>query len=325
MVNLLTDIYALEVGVQPLTLESIRKYRDQLMRFRALQRRQSGTYIAKLLLQTQHDKDYKKLERVLSDALRYLGYQVKDLAKAGQPEGIASAYAFPTLTTPTKEDPEPPLYSFSFDAKSSQHEAAKTGNIDLAAVVAHRTKYKADHALVLAPGYTGEAIGERCTQQRVTPMTARDLGKLLEYTVAYGAIPITNLREVFYLYRPEEVAAWVAKLEGWLKEQRPFTINIFLNVLNLNVLKRLKGQVPDVLSASTIALECRRGLGAYGVKDQDVIAVARGLSILIPDLVGIDGDKVVVNASPERVAAAVESQFEQLRDEEPLEIENDGG
>jgi hypothetical protein len=320
MVNLLTDIYALEVGVQPLTLESIRKYRDQLMRFRALQRRQSGTYIAKLLLQTQHDNDYKKLEKALSDALRYLGYQVKDLAKSGQPEGIASAYAFPTLTTPTKEDPEPPLYSFSFDAKSSQHEAAKTGNIDLAAVVAHRTKYKADHALVVAPGYTGEAIGERCTQQRVTPMTVRDLGKFLEYTVVYGAIPITKLREVLYLYKPEEVASWVANLEGWLKEQRPFTIDIFLNVL-----KRSKGQVPDVLSASTIALECRRGLGAYGVKDQDVIAIARGLSILIPDLVGTDGDKVVVNASPERVAAAVESQFEQLRNEEPLEIENGGG
>jgi hypothetical protein len=41
-------------------------------------------------------------------------------------------------------------------------------------------------------------------------------------------------------------------------------------------------------------------------KAEDVIAVARGLTILIPDLVGVDGDKIVVNASAERVAAAVQ-------------------
>ena len=317
MVNLLADVYALDIGVQPSMLESIREYRDRLMRFQALQRRQSGTYIAKLLLQTQHDADYRKLETVLSDALRYLGYQVMDLAKPGQPEGIASAYPLPTQTIPTKENPEPSLYSFSFDAKSSKHKTAKTGNIDLAAVVAHRTKYRADHALVVAPGFSGDAIQERCTQQKVTPMTAHDLGRLLEYTVEYGAIPLTKLREVFCLYDPIQVETWVSNLEGWLKVQRPLTIDIFLKVLEL-----LRGKIPDVLPAGTIAYECRRSLGAYGVKEEDVISVAKGLSILIPDLVGIDGDKIVVNASAARVAAAVEMQLENLRREESIETES---
>ena len=40
MVNLLTDVYALESGIDPAKVESMRAYRDQLMRFRALQRRQ---------------------------------------------------------------------------------------------------------------------------------------------------------------------------------------------------------------------------------------------------------------------------------------------
>ena len=57
------------------------------------------------------------------------------------------------------------------------------------------------------------------------------------------------------------------------------------------------------------------------MKDDDVIAVARGLSILIPDLVGIDGDKIVVNASAARVAAAVEGQIEKLHNEEPANNE----
>lgn len=317
MVNLLTDVYALEVGVQPATLQSIRDYRDRLMRFRAMQRRQSGTYIAKLLLQTQHDStNSRHFEVVLSDALRYLGFQVQDLAKSGEPEGIARAYPIPTSSTPTRNNPNPPLYSFSFDAKPSKYDAAKTGNIKLDGVVEHRNRYQADHALIVAPGFESGALETRCAEQNVTPIKARDLGKLLEYTVEYGAIPLTKIREMFHLYHPDAVSTWVKKLEGLLREQRPLTIDIFLRAL-----ENLKGKVPDVLPAGVIAYECRQGLNAVSVKDDDVIAVARGLSILIPDLVGIDGDKIVVNASAARVAAAVEGQIEKLHHEEPANNE----
>jgi hypothetical protein len=229
------------------------------------------------------------------------------LAKPGQPEGIASAYSTPTFSNPTVANPNPPLYSVSFDAKSSKHEVAKTGNIKLDGVVEHREKYKADYALIVAPGFSEGALASRCKQLGVTPMTARDLGRLLEYTVEYGAIPVTKLREVFSLHDPAEVTQWVDNLQSWIREKRPLTMEIFLRALD-----NLKGKVPDVLSASTIAYECRQKLGAVLVKDPDVIAVASGLAILIPDLVGVDGDKITVNASAERVAAAVASQLEQL-------------
>jgi hypothetical protein len=314
MVSLLGDVYALDIGVPPPTLQNIRDYRDRLMRFRALQQRQSGTYIAKLLLQTQHDSENsKRLEAVLSDALRYLGFQVRDLAKPGEPEGIASAYATPTLSSPTQENPNPPLYSFSFDAKSSKHEIAATGNIKLDGVVEHRERYKANYALVVAPGFSGRAIVKRCGQQSVTPMNARDLGRLLEYTAEYGAIPLTKIRDVFALYDPEAVSKWVGSLGSWLKQKRPLTIDIFLKAL-----ENLKGKVPDVLPAGVIAYECRQNLRAVSVMDADVIALARGLSILIPDLVGIDEDKIVVNASAARVAAAVASQLEHLHSDDPV-------
>lgn len=280
------------------------------MRFRSLQRRKSGTYIATLLLHTQHAKNYKELEAVVSDGLRYIGFQVKDLAKPGEPEGIASAYPLPTFSSPTDQNPNPPLYSVAFDAKSSKHETSKTGNIDLAAVVDHRKQYSADYSLVVAPGYSGPAIRNRCAQQKVTPMTAHDLGRLLELTVEYGAIPLTKLREVFQIYDPEKVVKWVDDLRGWLSGHRQLTIDVFLKALD-----RLRGKVPDVLSASTIAFECREGLGIARVKESDVIAVAKGLSILVPDLVGIDSDKIVVNASAARITAAVETQLEKLQSE----------
>lgn len=315
MVDLLADVYALNVGIDAGLLDNVRHYRDRLMRYRALQRRQSGTYIAKLLLEMQHHSNYKLLEAVLSDALRYLGFEVLDLGQQGEPEGIASAFSTPTFSSPTAEKPHPPLYSFSFDAKTSKHATAKTGNISLDAVVEHRNRYKADFALVVAPGFEAGAITTRCAELNVTPMAARDLGRLLEYTVEYGAIPLTKLKELFERHDPNEVSDWVNGLEDSLRSQRPLTIDTFLKALD-----NLKGRVPDVLPAGVIAIECRERLNAVTVKDDDVIAVARGLSILVPDLVGISEDKIVVNASAAHVGAAVSAQLEKLHSEHPIDV-----
>ncbi len=312
MVDLLADVYALDIGIDPSLLSSVRDYRDTLMRFRAMQRRQSGVHIARLLQQTQHDsRNYKRLEAAVSDALRYLGFDVLELGGPGDPEGIAKAFTTPTMTNPTRDNPNPPLYSFSFDAKSSKHKVAKTGNIPLDAVVEHRIRYNANYALVVAPGFSKGALPSRCREQEVTPMTARDLGRLLEYTVEYGAIPVTTLREVFRNFDPDEVSNWVQALEGKLKASRKLTIDVFLKAL-----ESLKGKIPDALAASTIALTCRDSLGAVEVQESDVSALVKGLEVLVPDLVGISEDKVVVNASASRVADAIQSQLEKLHGEE---------
>lgn len=311
MVNLLTDVYALETGIEPAKVEGIREYRDQLMRFRALQRRQSGIHIAKLLLATQHKSDSsKELEIVVGDALRYLGFEVKELAKAGEPEGIASAYAFsaPLQPAPTELDPEPPLYKFTYDAKSSKHTAAKTGNISLDGLQEHRKRYGAQYTLVVAPGFEAGALSTRCEQLGVTPMRAADLGKLLEYTVTYGAIPLDSLEGVFKLSDPAKVTEWVNGLEAGLKAKRKLTIDVFLKALDT-----LRGKVPDALQASLISFTCRTQLGVPTVLDEDVIRLVRGLQILVPDLVGLDeNDRIIVNASAERVAAAVAKQLDNL-------------
>lgn len=311
MVNFLTDIYALETGVEPAKVEGVRAYRDQLMRFRALQRRQSGTHIAKLLLATQHKSDSsKELETVVGEALRYIGFVVKELGKSGHPEGIASAYAFsaPQQPAPTDAEPEPPLYKLTYDAKSSKHLAAKTGNISLDGVQEHRKRFGAQYALVVAPGFEEGALSVRCEQVGVTPMKAVDLGRLLEYTVTYGAIPLNTLEAVFKLRDPNSVTQWVTNLEVNLKSKRKLTIDVFLNALNT-----LRGKVPDALQASLVSYTCRTQLGVATVRDEDVIRLVRGLQILVPDLVGLDdNERIIINASAERVAAAVATQLDNL-------------
>ncbi|MBX7250269.1 MAG: ATP-binding protein [Caulobacteraceae bacterium] len=322
MVNLLTDVYALENGVDPSKVEGIRDYRDQLMRFRALQRRQSGTHIAKLLLSTQHKSGAsKELETVVGAALRYLGFDVKELGKSGEPEGVASAYAFsaPQQPPPTDEEAQPPLYKLTYDAKSSKHAAAKTGNVSLDGVQEHRKRYAAKYALVVAPGFQDGAIVTRCSEAGATPMRAVDLGKLLEYTVKYGAIPLDSLEAVFTIRDPAKVTEWVENLEASLKAKRKLTIDVFLNALD-----ELRGKVPDALQPSLISFTCREKLGVPGVRDEDVIRLVRGLQILVPDLVGLDdNERVIVNASAERVAAAVAAQLDNLHAE--VDVDDDLG
>jgi hypothetical protein len=130
-------------------------------------------------------------------------------------------------------------------------------SIKLDGAVEHRKKYEADYSLIIAPGYSEGALANRCAQQGVTPITGKDLGKLLEYTVQDGAVPLTTFREIFEIYDPKAVSAWVTGLEARLKSSRSLTIDIFLKALN-----NLKGKIPDAPSASTIAYEVRDKLGA---------------------------------------------------------------
>lgn len=309
MVNLLADMHALYIGVDPSLLESNRAYRDLLMRFKAMQQRDSGVHIAKLLLKHQHDSaNHKRLEVLVSDALIHLGFDVKDMAKSGEPEGVAKAYPLPTFGDPTTGEPNPPLYSFAFDAKSSKHVHVQTNNINLAAIVEHRTQNKTDYSLVVAPGFPDGTLPSQCTEQKVTPMLASDLAKLLIYTVEYGAIPLTEFQEVFDLYDPSHVSSWVADLERRLKDSRSLTYDIFMSALD-----NLSGKIPDKLQAATIAYECRENLGAAAVKDVDIHAIAHGLSVLVPNLVGIQGDDIIVNVSAEKLRDAVAKQLEQFR------------
>ena len=308
MIGLLSDVYALDIGVDPGMLHSVRGYRDRLMRFRALQRRQSGVLIARLLRTAEHDsRNSRRLEAAVSDALRYLDFDVRDLGQSGEPEGIAKAFTTPTHGKPTVDEPRPPLYSFSFDAKSSKYRAAKTGNISLDAVVEHRDRYKANHALVVAPGFSDGALVTRCEKLRVTPMTTADLGRLLEYTVEYGAMPVTTFSEVFQFFDPHDVSNWVSSLADVLNARRRLTIDVFINAL-----EEIKGKVPDTLAASMVAFTCRETLGVVEVQEPDVISLAKGLQVIVPDLVGVVDDKIVVNASASHVAAAIRSQLEKL-------------
>ena len=311
IVYLLSDIYGLETGIEPQKLESVRDFRNRLMQFRALARRQSGTHIARILAAVQHKSDEsEQLEAIVGDALGYLGLHIQKLGKRGEPEGIAKAYAISRAWVPTAEEPEKPIYSLTYDAKSTRHDRAKTGNLSLDGIEEHRQKYGADYALVVAPGFQDGAADNRTAGTKITLMTARDLGRLLELTVEYGAIPLDKLEDVLQLRHSADVPSRIAALREELATSRQFTIDKFLESLRL-----LKGKVPDLLHPQLIQITCRNELGLPTVKETEIEAMVRGLAIAVPDLIGFDDStrKIIVNASAERVASAVRVQLERLQ------------
>lgn len=311
MVSFLSDIYALENGIEAEKLRQVREFRDRLMQFKAYQQRKSGTNIAQILLSVQNKSDTSaELETILADALRYIGWEIDTKGGSGEPEGLAKAFSFSRPWSPTQEDPEQPIYSFTYDAKSAGSGKAKTGNLRLDAVNEHRKRYGADYALVVAPGFQDGAAVTRARQLDITLMTATDLGRLLELTVELGAIPLDQLEQIFKENDPQSVSEVIADIQKQLSNSRKLTIDVFLRALDA-----LKGKVPDVLQPGQISLVCRTQLGLKTVQNNDVVSVVKGMSILVPDLVGYDeqAQRVVVNASSERVAEAINRQIEELR------------
>ena len=168
---------------------------------------------------------------------------------------------------------------------------------------------------MVAPEYQDGAAYKRTSDSRTTLMRARDLGKLLELTVEFGAISLEKLEEVFQLERSNDVPAWIDGLREYLVSTRQFTIDKFLQALRL-----LKGKVPDLLHPQLIQITCRNQLNLPTVKESEIEAMVRGLAIAVPDLIGFDDStrKIVVNASAERVAEAVRVQLECLHQSEAL-------
>jgi hypothetical protein len=62
--------------------------------------------------------------------------------------------------------------------------------------------------------------------------------------------------------------------------------------------------------------ECRQAVPQIVPSESRMIILADHAS----DLVGVEGDKIIVNASSERVAAAVSAQLEKLHDSTPVDV-----
>jgi hypothetical protein len=220
LVDMLTDVQALDLGMDSSQISELRRARDRIARIVAKIHRRSGSQIATLLLEVSTHPDFRALEIIVGDALEYLGLQVIRLGGSGQPEGIARAKLAPA------KGGEAQAFSFSYDAKSSASGKAQTGNCNTAGLARHRENHDVDHVLLVAPDFQAGALAQECAAHQITPMRAKDLGRLLILSAEYGAIPLTKLHEVFEYTSPDGVTEWVNGLEIWLQGHRTLTLGV---------------------------------------------------------------------------------------------------
>jgi hypothetical protein len=298
LVDILTDVHALDLGIDNTQIAELRRARDRMARIVAKIHRKSGAQIATLLLEVSTHPDFRALEIIVGDALEYLGLQVTRIGGSGQPEGIARAKLAPAKSG------EPQAFSFSYDAKSSGAGKAQTGNCNIAGIARHRENHEVDHVLLIAPDFQAGALSQECEMHQITPMRAKDLGKLLILSAEHGAIPLTKIHEVFEMTSPDDVTTWVNGLEMWLQEKRVLTLNDLIQTF-----ETLEASFPDVVSISVLADRCRKTAKKPSIKEADVRRVLVGLQIIVPDLIQVDNDKVAVTVHPNKLAEAIQTQL----------------
>lgn len=316
LVELLTDAYMADIGLDWEQHRRIREYRDQVLRLMARVSRRSGAQIAELLLDAK--ADWRGLEIIVGDALYYLGFDVEPIGGSDKPDGIATAPLTPKVEPNVGDVVR--TYKFTYDTKFSKSGKAKTGNLSVAGLARHRKKNGADHVLVVAPGYQkGSKLLEECADNGITPMRTGDLAKLLMLVAATGPLDTERFRGVFDLTEPDKVDEWVAKTIEAVEAESPL---ISYDQL-LDALESVGYSTPDAVHISLIADRLRQmSEGKSSVSRQDVRSVLAGLSVLVPNLVQLtsNGD-VFLSAPPRQLREAISRQLSILPAEYRLGLE----
>lgn len=306
VVDLLTDAYTLGLGLSVEDSLDIAQFKDRALRLIAQVSRKSAAQIAHLLMNVT-DRD-KSFERIIGDALEYIGFVVDRLGGSGEPEGVALA-----VLTPKPEDTIV-AYRFTYDAKSTQRGAVQTGNVGVSGLVRHRKNFGADYTLVVGPKFQRGALEEECEEHIVTPMLASDLAKLVMATAGNGPIDLEAVRPIFKCFSPPETTAAVDKVVA----DHLATVSLPLGVL-ISALEQLvkDNQMPDTLHVTQVAERCRAILGdGQFPQRRQVASLLRGLQLVAPKAIQVhQNDDVVISVNPSVLRRYLAKQLEDVPEE----------
>jgi hypothetical protein len=305
VVDLLTEAYLLNVGISVDDSIDIAHYKDRALRLIAQVSRKSAAQIAHLLT-TVTDRD-KSFERIIGDALEYIGFVVRRLGGSGEPEGVGQA-----VITPRADDAVV-AYRFTYDAKSALNGVVQTGNVGVAGLVRHRRNHEAQYTLVVGPKFQKGALEQECEEHKVTPMLARDLGKLVMATAGSGPIDLESLREIFGSFDPDTTTTVVDRIIA----DHEAVISLPLGVLIEALEQFTSGTLPpDTLHAVQVAERCRTILKNPDFpKRQQVAALLRGLQLVLPKAIQVQNEDIILNVNPKMLRVHLSRQLEQVPQE----------
>jgi hypothetical protein len=311
LVDLLTQAYMTSLGIDPDILGQVADYREQSLRLIAQRRRRTGVQLGRMLVDaTRFDKG---LERAVGDALEYLGFSVRRLGQPGKTEGVAMAPVKPT-------DGDADLatsFSFTYDAKSTGKARVKTSNVGVAGLVRHRKDENAEFTLVVAPDYESGGLEKECKEQKVTPMRARDVARLLLVIATHGPVDLSRYQTLFSEHSPDGVAAWVDDFVKEAEERRVLRYDVLLAAID-----KVGYAGPDAVTTSVLAREARELLGDQQFPTtRDMHAVLKGLEVLLPQLVRLAGENAYFGVPASKLREAIREQLQAVPDAYKTNIE----
>ncbi len=304
LVDLLTDAYILDSGITEGRLNEIREYRDRMQRLIALVKRRSPISIATAL--EKLTDNIKGMEIIVGDALEHLGFVVDRMGQPGEPEGFATA-----IISRQKDD-EIESYSLTYDAKSSRHGKVPTGNVGVSGLARHKKDFKANFALVVAPDFAKGALEKECATNKVTPIRAADLAKLVMLTVGFGPPDLRQLRGLFEKYSPDDSTIWVNALTEKLENKKFLTIPVIMEALAGLVSNNRK--LPDIIHAAQIAERCRDILGDEDFPSRrDTTQALLGLAKIAPSVISCNTNgEIFLLTHPDQISAALSKQLDDV-------------
>ena len=300
LADFLTELYLIESNVDSVALDEGRAFRDEFLRLLAQLQRKTGLEIARMLKDAAAHP--RGLEVIVGDALDYIGFNVKPLAKRGEPDGVAQAPLSP------KSDHGGGPYCFTYDTKSTSHERVSNKDVRPGTLARHRKNHCANYTLVVAPDFELGALQQECKASEVTPMRSEDLADLLMLSARSGTVDFREFRKVFELYDPDDVQAWVACFVEHSEKKPYISVGHLLEAFN-----EIGIEGPDELETSVIAYHIRTGSGdQFFPAEVDIRRAVEGLGVFLPSIVRNSNKKVYLSASPADIRDALLAQLQLL-------------
>ena len=317
MAEVLAEAHLHSIGMSARQIDEFLWARDALLRYLANESaRNSVLSIANTLLDSRNNP--KALEDSVCNAFRSLGFDTTHIGKPGEPDGLAIAHLA------ADDAGQPQYYKVSLEAKSKQDATGTVSakDVNIAAVVRHRTKYVCHHAVVVAPAFptkTGEssALAESIQDdyakslnagdpRTITLITVDDLARLVRLRPT-KQIGLGYLRRLFQGCRlPDDSGKWIDEIQQKSVERPPYR----QIVQTIESLQRKFKQSRVEYSALRVELTHLAEPIVYQ-RDDDLAEVCRAMMQMAPGALFASDEKVELDQSAVNVVEAIEAALEE--------------
>lgn len=197
----------------------------------------------------------------------------------------------------------------TYDAKSTGSAAVSAHTVGVSTLARHRSDYKAQHAVVIAPSFQGgesrtAALGKECVENGLTPMDVGDLALLVEIC-ASRMVSLREIRSLFDCRTAKESREWVKTLMDSESEGLPPLKELLAAIAQLQ-------QQPDPVECGTVAFVMRDKFNLDAIDKDRVKELVVAMRTLAPGYVTLTGDIVTLETSVENVRKVVSQHYHDL-------------